>query len=112
MQMICCHGNSPLTNTLRSQQGAEQSVSTIITSIGKGDDKFLFCIYEMNLMPIGECPDTFIWGKKIGIIIVMKLRQKKGSNVAYVGVLEAHQRTTLPALISGLYPREFEDGDL
>jgi len=32
--------------------------------------------------------------------------------VAYVGVLEAHQRTTLPALIPGLYPREFEDGDL
>jgi len=27
-------------------------------------------------------------------------------------VREAHQRTTLPALISGLYPREFEDGDL
>jgi len=32
--------------------------------------------------------------------------------VAYVGVLEAHQRTTLPALISGLYPRRFEDGEV
>jgi len=32
--------------------------------------------------------------------------------VVYIGVREAHQRTTLPALISGFYPREFEDGDL